>query len=63
MLDIMPQVIGWILGAFWIWMLIDCVRNEEDKDERTSWFIVLMILNIFIAPIYYFRAYRPRNRK
>jgi uncharacterized membrane protein len=61
MLSLALQVIGWALTIFWIWMVIDCVRNEDEKEERTSWFIVLMLMNIFIAPIYYFRAYRPRQ--
>jgi RsiW-degrading membrane proteinase PrsW (M82 family) len=63
MSDIILQIIGWLLGAFWLWMLFDCIRNEEDKDERTSWFIILMLLNVLIAPIYYMRAYRPRKNQ
>lgn len=49
--------------AFVIWMFVDCVRNEEDKDSRTWWALALAFLPISIitAPLYYFLRHSKRQ--
>jgi hypothetical protein len=53
-------IFGWGLLVFWIWMFFDCVRNEDDRDERVAWAFVLLFLNVLIAPFYYFIVHRKR---
>ncbi|MFN0018501.1 MAG: tetratricopeptide repeat protein, partial [Pirellulaceae bacterium] len=49
-----------ILGALWLWMLIDCLRHEED---RQSWLGVLIILWAPGAVAYFFLRWLPRQRR
>ncbi|MFH1435952.1 MAG: PLDc N-terminal domain-containing protein [Pseudomonadota bacterium] len=43
------------LGAFWIWMLVDCMRNEpEEGGERTRWMIILLLASFPGAIVYFF---------
>ena len=49
------------LLSFWIWMLVDCLRNEtEDPRERLVWVIVIVLLKLVGAAVYYFVRYRSR---
>ena len=61
-----PDVVGgvlsmilviWILGiiatAFWIWMLIDALMNERTTEEKLLWFLVVFLLHIIGAIIYF----------
>ncbi|MBI5398556.1 PLDc N-terminal domain-containing protein [Candidatus Woesearchaeota archaeon] len=44
-----------LLFVFWIWMLINCIRNDRiSRDERLIWVIVIVFLNIIGAVLYYF---------
>lgn len=49
--------------AFIVWMLYDCARNEEDRDERAIWAIFIFLCGILFAPIYFVRHYLPRRRE
>jgi hypothetical protein len=55
-----PLALG--LFAFWIWMLVDCLRDEVllPKD-RAVWCLAIVFLKLFGAGIYYFYHYRPRR--
>ncbi len=44
--------------AFWIWMLVDCLRNEVDK---TLWGLVILFFNAPAALAYFILRYLPRN--
>jgi hypothetical protein len=47
--------IGILLLAFWLWMLIDCLKRDFKKDvEKIVWVIVIVFLHIIGAIIYYF---------
>lgn len=48
--------------AFWIWMIVDCVSNLEDKEERATWVVYRVLCGALFAPLYYFQQYRPRKR-
>jgi hypothetical protein len=46
-------VISLLLLVFWIWMLIDCVRNQRLSDnERVVWTIVIALTHALGAFIY-----------
>lgn len=39
--------------AFWVWMLIDCIRNKRLSDnERIVWTLVIVFLHSLGALIY-----------
>tara|TARA_Y100000310_G_scaffold94081_1_gene91719 strand:+ start:11986 stop:12222 length:237 start_codon:yes stop_codon:yes gene_type:complete len=41
--------------VFWIWMLIDCIRRDFEKDdEKIVWLLVVILVQIIGAIIYYF---------
>jgi NADH:ubiquinone oxidoreductase subunit 6 (subunit J) len=49
--------------VFWIWMLIDCIRNDRiTNDERLIWVIVIIFINIIGAVMYYFLGYRQEKK-
>ena len=41
-----------LLSAFWLWMLIDCVKR--DFDDKVLWIILLIFLSYLAAVLYYF---------
>ena len=46
--------------AFWVWMLLDCVRNPRLTDtERLIWAIVICLAHFLGALIYFFAGRRP----
>ncbi len=57
--------LGWLIGgAFWLWMIIDCVNHEKnDKDERVIWLLVILLASLPGALIYFFlrKIKRPEN--
>jgi len=50
--------ISLVLLAFWLWMLIDCIKREFD--DKALWIILLILLN-FIAAIPYFFIVKRKN--
>ena len=54
--------LGVFAFVFWIWMLIDCVKNQGiDTTEKIVWVIVIALTH-FIGALIYFFAARPRGR-
>ncbi len=45
-----------LFTAFWIWMLVDCIRR--DFKDKVLWILILVFANLIGAPIYYFAVYR-----
>ena len=46
-------VFGLLFLAFWVWMLIDCVRNKALSDnERIVWTLVIVFTHALGALIY-----------
>ena len=40
---------------FWVWMLIDAIRNKSLSDnERIVWVLVIIFVNLLGAVIYFF---------
>ncbi|MGG6268806.1 tetratricopeptide repeat protein [Leptolyngbya sp. AN03gr2] len=46
-----------IPSAFWILMILDCVKNERD---RQTWLWILIFLNVPGAIVYFFACWLPR---
>ena len=44
-----------LMFAFWIWMLIDCLkRNFKNDTEKIVWVLVIIFLGAIGAAVYYF---------
>ena len=40
--------------VFWIWMIIDCVRNEPSEGNgKVMWIVVIALTHLIGATIYY----------
>lgn len=67
---ILIVVIAVLLFAFWIWMIIDCAkRNFKNETDKIVWILVIALLSILGAAVYYFAVKLPdkdgkkKNRK
>jgi len=41
--------------VFWVWMLIDCLKNEPSEgNDKIIWVLVIIFASIFGAVLYYF---------
>ena len=48
-------ILGFVIFAFWIWMLIDCISNEPSPgNDKIIWVLVILLLHGIGAMIYYF---------
>ncbi len=62
MAELIPIVISIPILGFWFWMLSDLSNNDYiSKQEKTNWFLILVLLNVFGAAWYYLVEYRNRN--
>lgn len=59
-IPIVAGVIGIFGFIFWLWMLIDAIKNE--KENKTMWVLLIIFLNFLGALIYYFVAKRKRAK-
>lgn len=64
-LEITAVAVGLTLGvallAFWIWMLVDCLKHEtRSGHDRLIWALVIIFAELLGAIIYYFVRYRNR---
>jgi hypothetical protein len=56
-LVLMIVVVASALFAFWVWMLIDALRNKALTDnEKLVWVLVIVFLHFLGALIYFFVA-------
>ena len=59
--------LGLLATAFWIWMLIDCIKNENiSGNEKIAWVLVIALTHFLGAAIYFFagrnqQKIAPRN--
>ena len=54
--------LGVALFAFWIWMLVDCIKNENlSGNEKVAWVLVIALTHLLGAIIYFF-AGRTRRK-
>lgn len=54
-----------LILLLWIAMILNCIyyltTSTDKKLVYTKWLILLIFLNFFIAPIYYFKKYKKHN--
>ena len=49
--------IGAFFFVFWIWMLVDCIKNDRISDtEKIVWALVIVFTHWLGALIYFFAA-------
>ena len=48
--------------VFWLWMLIDCIKNESlVGNEKMAW-VVVIVLTHWLGALIYFFAGRSKNK-
>ena len=52
-------VFGFVATAFWIWMIVECLRKDPD---RYFWMFVIVFLPTIGAVIYFFLRWLPSNQ-
>lgn len=52
-------VIALALTVFWLWMLVDCLANQNE--DKLVWFLVIFFLNLLGAFLYYLLARKKRT--
>ena len=61
-LIVLAVPLGLAVLAFWVWMLIDCLRYEGPAStDRILWLLVIVLLKLIGAALYYFMRYRGRH--
>ncbi len=50
---------GWLATAFWIWMIVDCLKNGSGRERQWIW--LLIFLNVLGAVIYFVVCWWPRS--
>jgi len=58
---IIVAIIGLAFFIFWVIMLIDAIRHEEES--KALWIILIIILSVLGAIIYYFARKRKRAKQ
>ena len=57
------QGVAIIAMIFWLWVLVDCLTNEPaDGNDKVAWTLVILMVPLFGALIYYF-VRRPKRTK
>lgn len=53
---------GLSLFAFWLWMLVDCLKYEPSGgNDKVVWVLVIIFAQIVGALVYFFVRRQPRN--
>ncbi|HLP26090.1 MAG TPA: PLD nuclease N-terminal domain-containing protein [Acidobacteriota bacterium] len=47
--------------AFWVWMILDCITQETDPTNKIAWLLVILIVGVIGAPLYFFVRKIPRG--
>jgi Phospholipase_D-nuclease N-terminal len=54
LLGLIALAIGVLIFAFWIWMLVDCIKNTRLSDtEKIVWVLVIVFLHAIGGLIYF----------
>jgi hypothetical protein len=62
MIQIIPMVISLPLIGFWFLMFRDMLDNQYlSRQERNTWTLAFVFINLFAAFWYYFVEYKNRN--
>lgn len=57
-IGLMYVLLGLACSIFWLWMLIDCLANQNE--DKLVWFLVIFFLNLLGAFLYYWLARKKR---
>ena len=50
-----------VAGIFWVFVLVDCLRNEPSEgNEKIIWVLVILLTN-FIGAVLYLALRRPKR--
>jgi len=55
-------VIAALVFVFWLWMLIDCIKNEKDGTQRIIWALVVFFFPCIGSLIYLFARKMQRGK-
>lgn len=48
-------LIAFVLGVYWIWMLVDCIKNQKIQGtEKAVWVLIVLGFNWLGGLVYYF---------
>jgi len=48
--------------AFWVWMIVDAATRKFNNDtEKIMWILLIVLLGVIPAIVYYFTVKRPDN--
>ena len=62
-LIIVSLTLGLGILAFWVWMLLDCIRYESNEgNDKIAWLLVIVVTKFIGALIYYF-VRRPQRMR
>jgi len=54
--------LGLLSFVFWIWMLIDCIKNEGiSENAKIAWVLVIVLTHFLGAIIYFFAGRNARK--
>ncbi len=57
-----PLIFLVVALTFWGWMFRDLVSNDDlSSDEKQTWTLWFVLLNIFAAALYFVNVYRNRR--
>lgn len=60
---LLSVVIGVLATVFWVWMLIDCLKNEPSiGNDKIIWALVIVFLS-YLGAILYYLVRRPERMK
>ena len=55
-------LISALVFVFWLWMLIDCIKNEKDGTQRIIWALVVFFLPCVGSLVYLFARKMQRGK-
>lgn len=47
--------------GFWVWMVVDCAKNEKNSTQKTIWIILMILFWILGAVLYFLVRKLPRK--
>ena len=51
-----------LISCFWVWMIVDCAKREFEKpDEKTVWILVIVLVGVIGAIVYFFAVKSNKN--
>jgi hypothetical protein len=53
--------VGLLAFAFWIWMIVDCAKYETRDTTKIAWLLIIFLIGVIGAPLYFFLRHIPRQ--